>query len=45
MERLLESISFEATDKAGETINIDADYVSENIGELADDEDMSRYIL
>ena len=45
MERLLETISFEATDKTDETICIDADYVTEHLGELADDEDMSRYIL
>jgi ATP-dependent HslUV protease ATP-binding subunit HslU len=45
MERLLETISFEASDKTNETITIDGDYVSEQLGELAADEDMSRYIL
>ncbi|MFY7697863.1 MAG: ATP-dependent protease ATPase subunit HslU [Legionella sp.] len=45
MERLLEVISFEATDKAGDTIVIDADYVSQHLGQLVADEDLSRYIL
>ena len=45
MERLLETISFEACDKPGESIMIDGSYVSEHLGELAGDEDMSRYIL
>jgi len=43
MERLLESISFDATDK--NTITINAEYVSEQLGELAKDEDLSRFIL
>ena len=45
MERLLETLSFEATDKAGETINIDASYVDQHLNELMQDEDLSRYIL
>ena len=45
MEKLLESISFEATDKADSTIIIDADYVSEQLDALVMDEDLSRYIL
>lgn len=45
MERLLEEISFGAADKSGETINVNADYVDEQVGELAKDEDLSRYIL
>jgi ATP-dependent HslUV protease ATP-binding subunit HslU len=45
MEKLLESISFEATDKSGSTIIIDADYVSEQLDALVMDEDLSRYIL
>lgn len=45
MERLLETLSFEATEKAGETINIDADYVDLHLKELMQDEDLSRYIL
>ena len=45
MEKLLESISFEATDKSGSSITIDADYVSEQLDALVMDEDLSRYIL
>ncbi len=45
LERLLESISFEAADKAGQTINIDTSYVDDHVAELAEDEDLSRYIL
>jgi len=45
MERLLEVISFEASDKSGQSIAIDADYVDEHIADLAGDEDLSRYIL
>jgi ATP-dependent HslUV protease ATP-binding subunit HslU len=45
MERLLEEISFSAADRAGETVSVDAAYVDANVGELAKDEDLSRYIL
>ncbi len=45
MERLLESVSFDATEKAGTTIEIDATYVDQHLGNLAKDEDLSRYIL
>lgn len=45
LERLLESISFEACDKSGESLNIDGQYVDDQLGELAEDEDLSRYIL
>ncbi|MDH5182234.1 MAG: ATP-dependent protease ATPase subunit HslU [Gammaproteobacteria bacterium] len=45
LERLLEEISFSAADHAGEKITIDAGYVEGNLGELADNEDLSRYIL
>ena len=45
MERLLDSISFEAPDHAGETCTVDAGYVDEHLGELVEDEDLSRYIL
>ncbi len=44
MERLLEQVSFDAPDHAGE-VTIDADYVSERLTELVEDEDLSRYIL
>ncbi len=45
MERLLEEISFEAADKAGDTLTIDAAYVDAHLDQLAADEDLSRYIL
>ena len=45
MERLLETISFEATDKAGKSIKINAAYVNKHLGNLVDDEDLARYIL
>ena len=45
MERLLETLSFEATEKAGETINIDGSYVDQHLNELMQNEDLSRYIL
>jgi ATP-dependent HslUV protease ATP-binding subunit HslU len=45
MERLVEQISFEAPDKAGETLRIDAGYVREKIGKMADDTDLSRFVL
>jgi ATP-dependent HslUV protease ATP-binding subunit HslU len=45
MERLLESISFEASDMVAQAITIDADYVNDQLGELSVDEDLSQYIL
>jgi len=45
MERLLESISFSASDIGGETIEIDTAYVDKHVGDLSVDEDLSRYIL
>src|SRR5687767_5313759 len=45
MERLLESVSFDATENAGSSIEIDAAYVDRHLGALAKDEDLSRYIL
>lgn len=45
MERVLEEISFAAADKSGETVTVDAVYVDDNVAELANDEDLSRYIL
>ena len=45
MEKLLEEISFEAEDHAGETVTIDAAYVRERLTELAGDSDLSKYIL
>jgi ATP-dependent HslUV protease ATP-binding subunit HslU len=45
MERLLETLSFEAPDKNGQKVVIDHQYVSDNVSELSKDEDLSRYIL
>jgi ATP-dependent HslUV protease ATP-binding subunit HslU len=45
MERLLETISFEAADKSGEHYLIDAAYVDKHLATLVRDEDLSRYIL
>jgi ATP-dependent HslUV protease ATP-binding subunit HslU len=45
MERVLDEISFEATDKGGETIKIDAAYVQARIGDLAKNTDLSKFIL
>ena len=45
LERLLETISFEAPDRAGESIPVDAAYVDRQLGDVARDEDLSRYIL
>ncbi|MCC5862131.1 MAG: ATP-dependent protease ATPase subunit HslU [Gammaproteobacteria bacterium] len=45
LERLLETISYSAADRSGETIVIDGDYVDGQLAELVKDEDLSRYIL
>ena len=45
MERLLEEISYDAADHAGEHIVIDAAYVEKNLGALVKDDDLSRFIL
>jgi len=45
MERLLEDISFSASDRGGETVRIDAGYVRENVADLAKDADLSKFIL
>jgi ATP-dependent HslUV protease ATP-binding subunit HslU len=45
MERLLESVSFDASEQSGAELLIDAKYVDEQLGTLAKDEDLSRYIL
>jgi len=45
MERLLETISFEAPDCSGDTLIIDAAYVDAHLGELIKDQDLTRYIL
>ena len=45
LERLMEEVSFNATDHSGDTISVDAAYVDKHIGELSKDEDLSRFIL
>ena len=45
LERLLEAISYEAPERSGEMITVDSDYVDQQLGEVARDEDLSRYIL
>lgn len=45
MESLLDTISFEAPEMKGQEMVIDADYVSEQLDEIVEDEDLSRYIL
>ena len=45
MERLLETVSFDAADRSGDTVKIDRDYVDQHLSNLVEDEDLSRYIL
>jgi ATP-dependent HslUV protease ATP-binding subunit HslU len=45
MEKLVEEISFTASDRSGETIKIDADYVAKTVGGLAKNADLSKFIL
>ena len=45
MERLLETVSYEAADQSGQTVVIDSGYVDQHLGELVEDQDLSRYIL
>ena len=45
MERLLETVSFEAADHSGQTVMIDADYVNAHLEDLVQDQDLSKYIL
>ncbi len=45
MERVLDEISFAAPDRHGETVTIDGDFVQKNIGDLAKNADLSRFIL
>ncbi len=45
MERLLEVVSFDATDKSGESLHVDAAYVQQHLGKLVADDDLARYIL
>lgn len=45
MERLLETVSFDATDKSGEHVLVTAEYVQKHLGQLIADDDLARYIL
>jgi ATP-dependent HslUV protease ATP-binding subunit HslU len=45
LEKLLEDISFDASEKGGETLTIDAEMVQSRVGELAKDSDLSKFIL
>jgi len=45
MERVLDDVSFRASDLGGQTFTVDADYVQKNIGDLAKNADLSRFIL
>jgi ATP-dependent HslUV protease ATP-binding subunit HslU len=45
MEKLLEEVSFDAPDLAGQTITVDAAFVRRRLEKLIADEDLSRYIL
>jgi ATP-dependent HslUV protease ATP-binding subunit HslU len=45
IEKVLDEISFTATDRGGEKISINSDYVKKNLGELVKDTDLSKFIL
>ena len=45
MERVLDDVSFAAPDRSGETVKVDAAFVQKNIGDLAKNADLSRFIL
>lgn len=45
MERIMDELSYDASDRSGESITIDAEYVANSLDELVEDEDLSRYIL
>ena len=45
LERLMEDISYDASERNGQTIQIDAEYVRQHLDELVADEDLSRFIL
>ena len=45
LERLLDTISYEAPDRSGQTFEVDAKYVDDHLAALAQDQDLSRYIL
>jgi ATP-dependent HslUV protease ATP-binding subunit HslU len=45
MEKLLEQISFEAEDRSGETLKVDAAYVEAQLADIARNADLSKYVL
>ena len=45
IERILDEISFTASDKSGETLTVNSDYIKKHIGELVKDTDLSKFIL
>ncbi|SIO18714.1 HslU--HslV peptidase ATPase subunit [Salinivibrio sp. ES.052] len=45
MERLMEEVSYDACDRAGQSVTVNAEYVRSHLEELVDDEDLSRFIL
>ena len=45
LERLLDKVSFEASELSGQSLAIDADYVAAQLGNLVKDQDLSQYIL
>ena len=45
LERVLDEVSFDATDRVEKSIEVNAEYVRNQLGEIAEDEDLSRYIL
>ena len=45
IERVLDEISFSATDKSGEDVIVNSDYVNKNLGQLVKDTDLTKFIL
>ena len=45
LEKLVEEISYTASERSGETVTVDADYVREQVGELAKNADLSKFLL
>ena len=45
IEKVLDDISFNATDKSGEKVIVDKEYVKKNLGDLVKDTDLSKFIL
>jgi len=45
LERLMEEISYQASDRSGESVTVDATYVNKYLGDLVENEDLSRFIL